>query len=72
MGEGKMADTPVIHIGENSPEFVALKLYFEVARTEQVESAYSSGRKPDRKWILDTYAECLNAVQNPNFRVPLE
>ena len=57
-----MADQPVVHIGENSPEYVAFKLYHEITRIE------ARGEKPDRKWILDTYAECLLAVRQPQGR----
>jgi hypothetical protein len=60
-----MADAPVVHIGENSPEEVALKL-FRLIRDLQGD------QKPkDKKAILDLYAECLNAVQNPSYRVRL-
>ena len=59
-----MADKPpVVHIGENSPEQVALKLVEVVANLESRE-LYASGKNPaDRRWILDTYAECLAAVR---------
>jgi hypothetical protein len=59
-----MADAGVVHIGENSPEGVAFKLMYLIRQVEPVGK--------DKKTILDLYAECLNAVQNPNFRVPLE
>ncbi len=52
-----MADTPVVHIGENSPEQVAYRLMIDVANVE----GYLN--KMDRKKILDTYAECLDAVR---------
>lgn len=61
-----MADAaPIVHIGENSPEEVAYKLLghiasaegFRLARTPAVEN--SAGRQ----WILDTYAECVEAVK---------
>lgn len=55
-----MADKDtVVHIGENSPEQVALKL------TERVLFSVED-RKYDqltRKEYLDTYAECLVAVR---------
>lgn len=61
-----MADQAVVHIGENSPEQVAFKLLKEVARAEG-KGLYDGahGEKPDRKWLLDTYAECLIAVTSP-------
>ena len=67
-----MADAPVVHIGENSPERVAYDLMLNIAYTEKIRigggptgnSAAGSGDKPpDRKWILDAYAECLQAVR---------
>lgn len=55
-----MSDAPVVHIGENSPEQVALKV---IARVEQREFYAGRGNPADRKYILDTYAECLHAVR---------
>lgn len=64
-----MADTPVLHIGENSPEHVAYRLFHHIAQVEgKILSQGNSA--PDRKWILDTYAECLRAVKTPTSRVP--
>ncbi len=57
-----MADVPVIHIGENSPENIAYKLTHEIARLEKGFA--------DRKKLLDTYAECLRAVRDPFGRTP--
>ena len=62
-----MADADALHIGENSPEQVAFKLLYEIANVEGIEMRGLSGtKKTDRKWILDTYAECIIAV----FRAP--
>lgn len=65
-----MADAPVVHIGENSPEKVAYDLMMNIAGAENRRVAGSKagnsigGQTPaDRKWILDTYAECLAAVR---------
>ena len=63
-----MADktsTTTVHLGENSPEQVALKLTEVVARLEKRELYVTSEtRNPaDRKWLLDTFAECLEAVR---------
>jgi hypothetical protein len=62
-----MADTPapVVHIGENSPEKVAFDLMRVVIHIDnkQVSGISGKGDPTDRKWILDTYAECLNAVK---------
>ena len=45
------------------PEEVAFKLLYAVAWAENVD--LEGWAKTDRKWILDTYAECLLTVQNP-------
>ena len=59
-----MADAPVVHIGENSPEEVALKLVRVIG---SAEGKTTLGGAPqgdmDRKWLLDTYAECFYAVK---------
>lgn len=65
-----MSDAAVVHLGENSPEHVALKLFYEVARAEKKETALTSGQPVDRKWVLDTYAECVTAVRAPHVRRP--
>jgi hypothetical protein len=70
-----MTDTSPVHIGENSPELVAYKLLQDIAAVEkrmlQPAQDLASGWKfADRKWILDTYAECLQAVREYNFRTP--
>jgi hypothetical protein len=58
-----MADKPVVHIGENSPEHVAYQLMQAVLQAE-------APQKPSRQLILDTYAECLLAVTQPRQRLP--
>lgn len=58
-----MADAPVVHIGENSPEEVAYKLLRHVANVEG-KNLNSTGAV-DRKYLIDTYAECLWAVKEP-------
>jgi hypothetical protein len=52
-GENKMATNPA---ESGSPEAVALRL-FEIIAAGRVTA--------DRKWVLDTYAECLRVVRNP-------
>jgi hypothetical protein len=67
----KMAEAaPVVHIGENSPEQIAYKLLLIIASKEGklLEGSYSDHATADRKWLLDTYAECLTMVQNPSSR----
>ncbi|MEP9349193.1 hypothetical protein [Xanthobacter sp. KR7-225] len=57
---------PVVHIGENSPEQVAYKLLGAVAHAEGklVNGLVHAKEKATREWILDTYAECLQATLN--------
>jgi hypothetical protein len=57
-----MADKPVVHIGENSPEHVAYLLMRDVFQLE-------SHQNMNRKTYLDTYAECLLAVTHPGGRL---
>ena len=57
-----MSDQSVIHIGENSPEKVAIDLLKLVAISEG-KKLIGSNTNADRKWILDTYAECFRTVQ---------
>ena len=60
-----MADETVVHIGENSPEHIAYRLLEDVARVEGRSFYTRTGQDSDaadRKYILDTYAECLSAV----------
>jgi hypothetical protein len=61
-----MAGEPVVHIGENSPEQIAYKLMMHISKIEGVamHSSPSSGwRAGDRKWLLDTFKECIDAVK---------
>ena len=64
-----MAGEPVVHIGENSPEEVAFKLMQMIANVENkllyyVDNPSGSNKSvANRKWILDTYAECKQAVR---------
>lgn len=60
-----MADAAVIHIGENSPEYVAFRLLEKIASSEgRVFHDRPTGTQQlaDRAWILATYQECLVAV----------
>lgn len=62
-----MADQPVVHIGENSPEKIALTLMKTILHSIEKRSSEDL----DRKTYLDTYAECLAAVTSPNRRLKL-
>lgn len=56
-------------IEHNTAEEVAFKLLREVAMAEGKKLAYFSGNAlADRKWILDTYAECLMTIRAPHVR----
>lgn len=57
-----MADT-VVHIGENSPEYVAYQLMQLIFQAEEKHGGRGGGL--DRRTVIDTYAECLSAVRNP-------
>lgn len=59
-----MADAPVVHIGQNSPEFVAWRLFDRISGHES-----AGGETTERTYILDTYAECLWAVLHPRDRL---
>jgi hypothetical protein len=56
-----MADKPVVHIGENSPEYVAYKLMLDIIRIEGKE-------RHSKDDILNLYAECLHTVNLPHLR----
>jgi hypothetical protein len=51
---------------DNTPEKVAFDLLIQIAVAEE-KTIYAGptlgGDKPDRKWILDTYADCLRVVR---------
>jgi hypothetical protein len=71
-----MADAPVVHIGENSPEQVAYRLLRDIAFVEkralnQMDANRTGTTPADRAWILDTYRQCLRTVrgQSPDGRI---
>ena len=51
-----MPDAPVVHIGENTPEYVALLLMRTIDEAE-------GSPKRDRNQILALYADCLRATK---------
>jgi hypothetical protein len=57
-----MAGDTVVHIGENSAEEVALKLFHIIESREPTKAK-------NRKEILDLYAECALAVREPRHRL---
>ena len=58
-------------VGE-SPEGIAFKLLQTIASNEKKTLVPSPGTggsaTADKKWLLDTYAECLLTVKNPSGR----
>jgi hypothetical protein len=48
-----------------TPESVALALLQAVMKVEGKNLTKGFDDSADRKYLLDTYAECLRAVQNP-------
>jgi len=67
-----MSDAPVVFTGDNSPEQIAYKLLRTIASNEgktlEKASGVMAAASADRKWLLDTYAECLQTVRNPGGR----
>ena len=61
-----MADTPIVHIGENSPEQVAYKLMSVLAGAEN-KSLHGTTIGADREWLIRTYCMCLTAVKQPAY-----
>ena len=62
-----MADDPlVVPVGDISPENVAYTLMRDIAIVERKSFSPLPGEgftSVDRRWILDTYAECLQATK---------
>lgn len=63
---------PITRVGESSPEQVAFKLLEIIASIEgkTLSPGPSGPATANRKWILDTYAECFVAVTQPWKRMP--
>lgn len=62
--EGAVVDRSVLQAGENSPEHVAYRLMECIADVEGMSLSKSGKEKlATRKWILDAYAESLDAVR---------
>ena len=62
--ENAMADLPVSTASENTPVHVAYLLLERIADLEGVALARGGQDKlASRKWLLDTYAECLDAAR---------
>ena len=55
-------------VTEGSPEEIAYRLLLTIASNEEKTLRDSPGGSPanaDRKWLLDTYKECLKVTKNP-------
>lgn len=57
-----------VNVGGHSPEQVAFQLLGIVAHGEGKHLFGAHTPRAERDWILDTYAECLIAVKNPESR----
>jgi hypothetical protein len=56
-----------------TPEHIAYGLLGAIARAEGKSLVTgSAGVAPDRKWILDTFAECMEVTKNPESRLKRE
>lgn len=56
--------------GSWTPEHIAYVLLGVVARAEQKAlHKTDAGAVPDRKWLLDAFAECMRAVKDPDKRL---
>ena len=58
-----MAET-TMRIAENTPEYVAYLLMRDVFKAEKKRL-----NEVSRKYLLDTYAECLSAIETPSARL---
>jgi hypothetical protein len=54
----------VVDLAGDSPEVIAFALLRYLAQIEQQQAQTSGVRRQfDREWLLDAYAECLEAVR---------
>ncbi|VTZ21465.1 conserved hypothetical protein [Methylocella tundrae] len=63
-----MKESQIIHIpSDASQEAVALTLLQLIvcAEGKKFDAYFGNGVLVDRKWLLDTYAECLSVIKNP-------
>ncbi len=66
-----MAETNPIVAQHNSPEKVALDLLTMISLIEKrsLHAGPPQGwQSADRKWLLDTFAECMSTVRQPEKR----
>jgi hypothetical protein len=56
-----------------TPEHIAYNLLSAIAKEEGKSlNGSMKGTAPDRKWLLDTFAECMQAVREPSHRLDHE
>jgi hypothetical protein len=67
LAAAKEKDMAESSVSGQTPEEIALKLLYVVSWGENID--LEAWGKADRKWILDTYAECLLAVRDPAARL---
>jgi len=68
-----MADSSIVQVEENSPEYVAFRLMEKIAASEgRIFNDRPNGmhQSADRAWILSTYRECLSAVIGARNQIP--
>lgn len=59
-----MADSPVVHIGENSPQQVAYKLMKDIMLAEGVSTTGGgTAKRADREYLLKLYWECQRVTE---------
>ena len=59
-----------LDLSGDSPELIAFGLLRYLAQLEQQEARQAGATKSfDRKWMLDAYAECLEAAKGQRKRV---
>jgi hypothetical protein len=66
-----VTDQPSEHGVEDTAEHMAYRLFLHIAdlETKNLHGDPSRDRTiADRKWVLDTYAECLRAIRMPEVR----
>jgi hypothetical protein len=58
----------MININENSPEYMAYRLFQDIVHVENKilhASQNEPNRVANRAWILQTYSECLKCMREP-------
>jgi hypothetical protein len=61
--DGVRADGDTMSDIPQSPEAVAYRLLQDVIAIERAAASPQDAQAPTRKWLLETYGECLRAVK---------